>query len=127
MPGWLLARTYNASTGEWSALNEAFFTPEPIPADADNLVVSEFHFNPDGPDTSAELAVATDGDEFEFMEFVKVGGQPIDLAGVTVSQGINFTFGPNNILPAGERLGIPPLRPVSGSLSLVALRAIISP
>ncbi|GHC47207.1 lamin tail domain-containing protein [Roseibacillus persicicus] len=105
-PGWLLSRTYNSATGEWSALNMAFFTPEPIPADADNLVVSEFHYNPVGPATPAELAAAADGDEFEFMEFLNVGGQPVDLEGVTVSEGISFTFGPNNILPAGGRMVI---------------------
>ncbi|MGJ8723783.1 MAG: lamin tail domain-containing protein [Roseibacillus sp.] len=105
-PGWLLSRTYNTTTGEWSALNAAFFTPEPIPADADNLVVSEFHYNPVGPSGSAEEAVAADGDEFEFLELMNVGGQPIDLEGVTISVGISFTFGPNNILPSGERLVI---------------------
>ena len=105
-PGWLLSRTYNPSTREWSALNAAFFTPERVPADAGNLVVSEFHYNPLGPVTSAEMAAADDGDEFEFLELMNVGGQPVDLEGVTISEGIRFTFGPANILPAGGRLVI---------------------
>ncbi|MGJ8643183.1 MAG: lamin tail domain-containing protein [Luteolibacter sp.] len=105
-PGWLLSRSYNPSTGEWSALNEAFFTPEPIPADADNLVISEFSYHPDDPSGSAELAVAVDQDDFEFIEFMNVSNQPVDLEGVSISDGINFTFGANNVLPAGERMVI---------------------
>lgn len=105
-PGWLLSRSYNPSTGEWSALNEAFFTPEPIPADADNLVVSEFCYHPQEPSGSAELAVATDQDDFEFIEFMNVSNQPVSLEGVSISEGINFTFGANNVLPAGERMVI---------------------
>ncbi|MGJ8643184.1 MAG: lamin tail domain-containing protein [Luteolibacter sp.] len=105
-PGWLLSRSYNPSTGEWSALNEAFFTPEPIPADADNLVISEFSYHPEDPSGSAELAVAVDQDDFEFIEFMNVSNQPVDLEGVSISDGINFTFGANNVLPAGERMVI---------------------
>ena len=82
----------------------AFFTPEPILADADNLVVSEFNYHPADPSTPAELAVSTNPDEFEFLEFMNVSSQPVDLEGVTISDGISFTFGPNNILPAGARM-----------------------
>jgi hypothetical protein len=103
-PGWLLSRTYDSSTGEWSALNSAFFSPQSIPADADNLVVSEFHYNPADPATPAEVAAGADSDEFEFIEFMNVSSQAIDLEGVTVSGGIDFIFGPNNILPAGGRM-----------------------
>ncbi|WP_435895117.1 lamin tail domain-containing protein [Oceaniferula spumae] len=102
--GWLLSRTYNTSTGEWSALNEAFFTPDPIDADATNLVVSEVNYNPADASTSAELAITTDKDDFEFVELKNVSPFPVDVSGVAFTQGINFTFGPNNVIPAGGRL-----------------------
>jgi len=102
--GWLLSRTYNSSTGEWSALNEAFFTPEPIAADASNLVISEFNYNPYHPTSGAELSITTDADDFEFVELKNVALQPVDLSGVSFIDGINFTFGPNNIIPAGGRM-----------------------
>ena len=102
--GWLLSRTYNPSTGEWSALNEAFFAPDPVAASAANLVVSEINYNPNDPETAAELAIATDADEFEFIEIKNVSLLPVDLSGVRFSDGVDFTFGNNNVLGAGERL-----------------------
>ncbi|MFC7337743.1 lamin tail domain-containing protein [Haloferula chungangensis] len=104
--GWLLSRSYNTANGEWSALNIAFFTPEPVLADSGNLVISEFNYHPEDPLTSAELAAATDADEFEFVEFKNVASVPVDLSGVSFTTGIEFTFAANNILPAGGRMVI---------------------
>ena len=101
--GWLLARSFDESTGEWSALNEALFTLNTVPADASNLVVSKIHYNPAIP-TGAELAVADEADEFEFIELINVGSETVNLAGVTISGGITFTFGSLNELSAGERI-----------------------
>ena len=103
-PGWLLSRTFDPSTGEWSALNEAFFTPETVPADASNLVISEFHYHPAEPSSPDEIDGGFDADDFEFVEFMNVGSQPIDMEGVVVSSGINFTFGSNNTIPSGGRM-----------------------
>jgi len=104
-PGWLLSRSFNPVTGEWSALNEAQFTLDSVPADANNLVVSKIHFDPADP-SEAELAVLpnVDSDEFEFLELKNVGTQAISLEGVTISGGISFTFAAGNDLPAGARL-----------------------
>lgn len=101
--GWLLARTYDPSTGVWSALNEAFFTPEPVLASSENLVISEFNYNPADPDTALELAVSNDSDEFEYIEIKNVSLFPVDLSGVSFTDGIEFTFGSNSILESGER------------------------
>lgn len=113
-PGWLLSRSFNPVTGEWSALNEAQFTLDSVPANASNLVVSKIHFNPADP-SEAELAAILalqpniniediDSDEFEFLELKNVGSQAINLEGVTISGGITFTFAAGNDLPAGARL-----------------------
>ena len=101
--GWLLARSYDESTGEWSALNEAFFTLDTVPADASNLIVSKIHYNP-AELAGTERAVAVDPDEFEFIELMNVGSETIDLADVTIWSGITFTFGIANQLAPGERI-----------------------
>ena len=102
-PGWVLARSFDEVTGEWSALNEAFFSLTTTPADASNLVVSKIHYNPADPSESERL-IADNADEYEFIELMNVGIESIDLSGVTISGGITFTFGTNQFLDAGERI-----------------------
>lgn len=103
-PGWLLSRSYNSSTSEWSALNVAHFSLETVPADTTNLVVSKIHYNPADPATGAELAASTDADDFEFLELMNVGMTAIDLSNVTLTGGVTFIFGDHNEIPAGGRL-----------------------
>ena len=106
-PSWVVSRSFDPGTGEWSALNFAFFSLESVPADASNLVVSQIHYNPAPPSTAAEFAVLDedeDEDEFEFIELLNVGPFPIDLSGVVLSGGISFSFGPTNEIPVGGRL-----------------------
>ena len=103
-PGWLFARSYDESTGEWSALNTAFFSIDSVPADATNLVVSEFNYHPAEPTDPAEVAISTDRDDFEFVELMNVAAQTIDLTGVRFVEGIRFDFADNTLIPAGGRL-----------------------
>jgi len=103
-PGWLFSRSYDSNTGEWSALNSAFFTPDTVPASAANLVISEINYHPGEPTTDAELLVSTDRDDYEFLELMNVGAQSIDLTGVRFTLGITFSFAANTILPSGGRL-----------------------
>lgn len=103
-PSWVVSRSFDPGTGEWSALNFAFFTLFSVPADETNLVVSKIHYNPANPSTAAELAVSDDDDDFEFLELLNVGENSIDLSGVTISEGITFSFGSTNELPVGGRL-----------------------
>jgi hypothetical protein len=105
-PTLLRARALNTSTGEWSALNEAFFSINTVPADASNLVLSELHYHPAEPTTPDELAVSTDRDDYEFAEFLNIGTTPIDLSGVQFTSGINFAFPDNTLLDPGQRLVI---------------------
>ena len=103
-PAVFSARSYDHATGEWSALNSAFFTIDSIPASAENLVITEFHYHPAEPDTPAEIAVSTDRDDYEFIEFLNLAAQPIELAGVSFTDGIDFAFADDALLGAGERL-----------------------
>jgi hypothetical protein len=98
------ARSYDQSTGDWSALNSAFFSLDSVPANSDNLVISEFHYRPAEPFTPEEIAVSTDRDDYEFIEFLNIGTQPVELTGVSFTDGIEFAFTDNSLLAPGERL-----------------------
>jgi hypothetical protein len=100
----LRSRAFTASTGEWSALNEAFFTIDSLPADATNLVLTEIHYHPGKPVSPEELAITSDRDDFEFLEFLNIATRPLDLTGVRFQSGINFSFPDHTVLPSGERL-----------------------
>jgi hypothetical protein len=103
-PAMLRSRSFNTGTGEWSALNEAFFTIDTVPADSSNLVISELHYHPSNPATPAELAVGNDRDDFEFVEFLNIGASTLDLTSVRFDVAINFAFPTGTVLPAGERV-----------------------
>ena len=129
-PGWLFSRAYNSNTGEWSALNTAYYTIDTIPADETNLVISEFSYRPANPTTPAELAISSDRDDYEFIELLNISSQTIDLTGVSLIDGVRFTFADHTLLEAGERIvlashsaaftaryGTPPFGEYLGSLS----------
>ncbi len=71
------------SGGEWSALNEATFSP------ASPLRITELLYNPLGGVVGAE-----------FLEIRNIGASPVSLAGVALTTGVTFTF-PNTMLAAG--------------------------
>ncbi|HEX2750245.1 MAG TPA: lamin tail domain-containing protein, partial [Verrucomicrobiales bacterium] len=103
-PAMLSARSFNTGTGEWSALNQAYFTIDTVPASASNLVISEFSYRPKEPVTPAELAVSPNRDEYEFVELTNIGTRTIDLTGVAFTAGIAFNFPANTVVPAGGRI-----------------------
>ncbi|YCM43183.1 lamin tail domain-containing protein [Verrucomicrobiaceae bacterium 227] len=83
------ARVRNGA--DWSPLNSANYATAD-PAAAGNLVISEVMYHPAG------LA------EAEFLEFENISAEEIDLAGVFMSEGIDFTFPFGTTLAAGERI-----------------------
>ena len=103
-PAMLRARSYNSGSGEWSALNEAYFTIDTVPADADNLVISEIHYHPANPSTPQEMTVSSDRDDFEFIEFMNIGPGALELTGAEFEKGVNFTFPDSTVLGIGGRL-----------------------
>jgi hypothetical protein len=74
--------------GLWSALSEAHFYTRSMPTPT-NLVLTEVHFHPSDPATFDLGFTATD---FEFLELSNVGSEPIQLAGLRFSEGIEFEF-----------------------------------
>jgi hypothetical protein len=93
-----LAKARTLSGGAWSALNEAGFFVDSVPADHTNLVVSELNYHP-----------FSDDDALEFIELMNIGDQDIDLRGVEFIRGITFDFDQNDsrpiqVLSPGERI-----------------------
>lgn len=85
---------------EWSAVNEAAFIPG-TPASSATLVVSELHYQPQPPSGAAELAVATNRGDFEYVELMNIGPQTIDLGLVAFTDGIDFSIPLGTLLPNG--------------------------
>ena len=75
---------------EWSGINEALFTLSGTAlASAENTLVSEIHYNPDGDDTAAA----------EFVELHNTSDVPVDLSNVSFADGVQFVFPLGTILP----------------------------
>ena len=96
------ARVLNGAT--WSGLVEAWYFVEDEPASAENLGISKIHYHPSNP-TVEEIAAGFDNDDdFEFLELRNLSEQTVHLGGSRFSDGIEFTFGDNSILPQGRLL-----------------------
>ncbi|MFN0126130.1 MAG: lamin tail domain-containing protein [Verrucomicrobiales bacterium] len=96
-------RVLNGMT--WSALNEATFFTTAAPATASNLVVSEFSYNPAGPQGGAEAGFSSN--DFEFIELQNISGVPIDLYNVRLGGAADLVLSTavqQTILPPGARL-----------------------
>lgn len=78
--------------GEWSALNAADFTIEV------SLRITELMYHPSVPPTPGPFV----DDDFEFVELMNVGTAPLDLGGVSFTDGIDFTFGPATLAPGSR-------------------------
>ena len=103
-PTLLRARSYDGGSNEWSALNEAFFSIDSVPAAPSNLIISEINYHPYEPTKVQEVEVSSDRDDYEFIEFLNTGNKAIDLTGLRFDSGINFTFLDNTILASGHYL-----------------------
>ena len=65
------------------------------------LVVTELMYNPPRPSSQEEELGFSDNDQFEFIELGNSGDEPIGLAGVRLSRGIEFKFSSGTLAPAG--------------------------
>lgn len=79
-------------TNAWSAPSRAVYVAT-LPA----LRITELNYHPANPPTNSPY-----GDEdFEFVELQNTGTNIINLAGVQLGGGIDFTFAPNELIPVG--------------------------
>jgi len=88
---------------EWSALTEVPFTLGTVPVSSNLVVVSQFCYRPPEPATDAERAVSENRDDYEFLELLNIGTQPIDLGGARFVAGILHVFEAGTILEPGKR------------------------
>lgn len=94
----VIARSYRSATGDFSGPFDATFVTQTIP-----LVVTEINYNPANPSPAEVAAGFADNDEFEFIELRNVGSEPLELGGITITDGVTFAFAAST-LPAGERV-----------------------
>jgi hypothetical protein len=78
----------------WSGPTVATFVVAPVP-----LLITELMYHPADPPAGSPY-----GDEdFEFLELKNTGTAALDLSGVRISGGVEFTFS-NTVLVAGQRV-----------------------
>src|SRR5439155_26426539 len=102
-----LARLYTASialttnagifaralyTNAWSAPARATYI-----ASLPSLRITEINYHPAPPPTNSPYTA----DDFEFIELQNTGPTTLDLNGVRITGGIDFTFGPNQLVQLG--------------------------
>ncbi|HVR76228.1 MAG TPA: chitobiase/beta-hexosaminidase C-terminal domain-containing protein, partial [Planctomycetota bacterium] len=79
--GNVLVKARALDQGSWSALNEAaFFDAMPPP-----LRITEIMYHPAG------------AEDLEFLELKNVGNEPLDLAGVSIAEAVEFDFATGRI------------------------------
>ncbi|MEN8155845.1 MAG: lamin tail domain-containing protein [Bacteroidota bacterium] len=76
----IVARTN--SNGAWSARHDRFLV---IPEDYRDLKITELHYHPVEMDS-------IDSEQLEFLEIKNTGGATIDLGGVSLKEGVRYTF-----------------------------------
>ncbi|HWN94618.1 MAG TPA: lamin tail domain-containing protein [Methylomirabilota bacterium] len=76
----------------WSALVEALFVP---PQDVSRLALTEIMYHP--PDVGL-----TDGNDYEFVELKNAGTNTLNLLGLTLVDGISFTWTSATLLAPGQ-------------------------
>ncbi len=99
----VLARVYDGAN--WSALNDATYQLEV--ADKGALRITEVMYNPAPPAANSYWT----SDDFEFIEIANMGAYTVDLSGVTLDDGVYFTFSDSAtnetyLLAPGERVAI---------------------
>jgi hypothetical protein len=99
LPGGVTVSARALSGGVWSALNQAEFFVA-APADATNLRLVEFHYNP-----AAQAGVA-DAQTLEFIELLNPSAQIVSLDGVQITQFATepYQFPAGLTLAAGQRI-----------------------
>jgi hypothetical protein len=91
--------------GSWSALDEAYFTTF-APAIAGKLAVTKLHYHPVDPSAPEIAAGYVSDSDFEYVELQNISAETIDLSGVQISVGVQFSFANAAIktLAPGERV-----------------------
>ena len=88
-------KTRTLKAGSWSALEEAdLLIPNSQP-----LAITEIMYHPAPPANGSKNVV----DDFQFLELLNAGTEPLNLAGIRFIRGLQFTF-TDGMLGAGQRV-----------------------
>ena len=85
-------RVRSRSGSEWSAMSEATFLLDTVPASPANLAISEIHYHPADPSPAEITAGFDDPDDFEFVELLNTSSSHVDLNDVYFYGAISFNF-----------------------------------
>ena len=72
------------------------------PSPRDFLRITELHYHPANPSTTAELSASAVDTDFEFIEFKNIGSQPLRLNGVHIATGLDFIVPNGSTLTGGQ-------------------------
>jgi len=87
------ARLYVPETGFWGPLVSSHNIVAAVLPSRDNFVISEIHYAPLPPSPLETAAGATAASDFEFIEFLNTGTNPLDLTGVRLTGAVQeFNF-----------------------------------
>lgn len=103
------ARVFVPGIGQWGPLVSSNYIVAAEPPTRETLVVSEINYAPLPPSPAEIAAGAIEASDFEFIELLNTGANPLDLTGVRLSgavQEFNFTNGDAAALtlPPGGRV-----------------------
>ena len=98
---------YIATGDDWSAPVEAEYFVNPLVTSGD-VVITEMNYHPHDatPDelaTQPPLDPEFEDNDFEFIEFMNVGGSTVNISGVNFTDAITFRFD-SHVLAPGERI-----------------------
>ena len=93
------SRTYDQSENQWSALTEAIFF---VRGSKNDLKVTEIMFHPMQLSEDEILMGFSNQDQFEFLEITNSGKQTVNLQGIQFNEGIDYTFGDQNLEPGSS-------------------------
>ena len=90
----------NGRWSQWSAPVQFVAGTPDVAVYVASLVVSEVNYNP-APVTPAEFAAGFSSDDFEWVELKNISAQPVTMADVRFTKGIDFDFPAAWTIPPG--------------------------
>ena len=100
----ITARAYNGQ--QWGAPTVATFVVGAEVASPTNLVISEIMYHPADPSAAEIAAGFLESSDFEYLELLNISASPVNLSGVSFTNGLAFTFEGSSVtqIPAGGRV-----------------------
>ncbi len=89
---------------QWSAIGRKRYFIGEEPASANNVIVTEVMYNPADPTAAEEAAGFDNNDDFEFIELLNIGDQPVSFYEARLRGGADYDFPEALQLAPGQRV-----------------------